>query len=214
MSLEELRSEIVRLSGSGKRVAPNARKHGIYTSFTIPGLDDMLAVRDTAQRFRDFAIPDDLSGKRVIDVGCNVGAVSLEFARRGARVVGLEYRDDRVDLCRALFAHFGLDGLFFQVDLNDPHHTSNVLGADLYDVVWCSSVDEYIEADNLLGFYQLLLDLCPRGTLYLESNLQGGVPEALTIARLYEVGAKIVEYLGNGHSGGIARKRKLFRVAR
>ena len=212
-TLEEIRSEIIRLSGSGKRVAPNARKHGIYTSFTVPGLDDMLAVRDTAQRFRDFAIPDQLVNKTVLDVGCNVGAVSLEFARRGAEVVGVEYREDRVALCGALFTYYdGFVGRFYQTDLNEvisrgepTEDWENVL----YDIVWCSSVDEYVT--DVVAFYRLLL-VHTKGVLYLESNVQGGISESLTMTRLREAGASDVRYVGNGHSGGIARKRKLFEV--
>jgi tRNA (mo5U34)-methyltransferase len=40
--------------------------------------------------FRD-AIPDDLSGKTVLDIGCNAGFYSLEMKRRGAtRVLGID----------------------------------------------------------------------------------------------------------------------------
>lgn len=211
---ENILREIIRLSGSGKKVSPNARHHGIYTSFTVPGLDHIRAVRDTKQRFADFAIPEDLKGKTAIDVGCNVGAVSLELARRGAKVFGVEYREDRVQLCRELFKIYdGFEGEFEQIDLNDPHITSNVIGSRLFDMVWCSSVDEYIHPENLHGFYQLLLELAPQGILYLESNMQGGVSEILTMTRLREAGAKSVEYVGNGHSGGISRKRKLIRAS-
>jgi tRNA (mo5U34)-methyltransferase len=46
-----------------------------------------------AQKFRHFAadIPADLSGKSVLDIGCNAGFYSMEMARRGAeRVVGID----------------------------------------------------------------------------------------------------------------------------
>jgi tRNA (mo5U34)-methyltransferase len=42
------------------------------------------------EKFRD-AIPSDLSGKTVLDVGCNAGFYSMEMKRRGAaRVVGID----------------------------------------------------------------------------------------------------------------------------
>src|SRR5690349_24757747 len=42
------------------------------------------------QRFA-HAIPADLSGKSVLDVGCNAGFYSIEMKRRGAeRVVGID----------------------------------------------------------------------------------------------------------------------------
>src|SRR5215218_6082880 len=46
------------------------------------------------QRFAS-AIPDDLTGKSVLDVGCNAGFYSIQMKRRGAeRVVGID-TDDR-----------------------------------------------------------------------------------------------------------------------
>lgn len=36
------------------------------------------------------AIPQDLEGWRVLDIGCNAGFYSFELARRGARVVGVD----------------------------------------------------------------------------------------------------------------------------
>src|SRR4051794_596942 len=54
------------------------------------------------QTFED-AIPGDLSGKTVLDIGCNAGFYSLEMKRRGAdRVVGID--SDPVYLAQARFA--------------------------------------------------------------------------------------------------------------
>ena len=50
-----------------------------------------------ANKFKHFAhaIPPDLSGKTVLDIGCNAGFYSLEMKRRGAaRVLGID-SDDR-----------------------------------------------------------------------------------------------------------------------
>jgi tRNA (mo5U34)-methyltransferase len=58
-----------------------------------------------AVKWRAFAhaIPDDLSGKSVLDIGCNAGFYTLEMKRRGARrVVGID-SDDRY-LAQARFA--------------------------------------------------------------------------------------------------------------
>lgn len=54
------------------------------------------------QRFRDV-IPADLSGKTVLDIGCNAGFYSMEMKRRGAsRVLGID-TDERY-LAQARFA--------------------------------------------------------------------------------------------------------------
>jgi tRNA (mo5U34)-methyltransferase len=58
-----------------------------------------------AVKFKSFAhaIPDDLTGKTVLDIGCNAGFYSIEMKRRGAaRVVGID-SDDRY-LAQARYA--------------------------------------------------------------------------------------------------------------
>jgi len=58
-----------------------------------------------AVKWRHFAdaIPADLSGKSVLDIGCNAGFYALEMKRRGAdRVLGLDSRDEY--LAQARFA--------------------------------------------------------------------------------------------------------------
>src|SRR4028118_22482 len=61
-------------------------------------------------KFQGFAraIPEDLSGKSVLDIGCNAGFYSIEMKRRGAsRVLGID-SDDRY-LAQGRFAAQVLD---------------------------------------------------------------------------------------------------------
>ena len=61
------------------------------------------------QRF-SHAIPSDLRGKTVLDIGCNAGFYAIEMKRRGAaRVLGLDH--DPTYLAQAQFApdQLGLD---------------------------------------------------------------------------------------------------------
>ena len=71
------------------------------------------------QRFAD-AIPHDLSGKTVLDIGCNAGFYSIEMKRRGAaRVLGIDF-DERY-LAQARFAAevLGLDIEYRQLSVYD-----------------------------------------------------------------------------------------------
>jgi tRNA (mo5U34)-methyltransferase len=64
-----------------------------------------------AEKWKSFqhAIPGDLTGKTVLDIGCNAGFYSLEMKRRGAsRVLGIDF--DNAYLEQARFAA-GLSGL-------------------------------------------------------------------------------------------------------
>lgn len=48
-----------------------------------------------------------LSGRTVLEVGCGRGATLLELAKRGANVVGLDYSDEAIAVCRALARESG-----------------------------------------------------------------------------------------------------------
>lgn len=75
-------------------------------------------------KWRQFrqAVPEDLSGKTVLDIGCNAGFYSVEMKRRGAdRVVGIDF-DDRY-LAQARFAAdaLGFDIEFRKLSVYDLH---------------------------------------------------------------------------------------------
>lgn len=70
-------------------------------------------------RFAD-AIPADLTGRRVLDIGCNGGFFSLEMKRRGAtRVLGIDYDDDYLAQARFAAEVCGLDIEFRQLSVYD-----------------------------------------------------------------------------------------------
>jgi magnesium-protoporphyrin O-methyltransferase len=46
-------------------------------------------------------LPQDLSGKRILDAGCGTGAYAVEAARRGAQVVAIDLSPTLVDLARS-----------------------------------------------------------------------------------------------------------------
>lgn len=65
-----------------------------------------------AIKWRRFAnaIPHDLTGKSVLDIGCNGGFYSFELKRRGAaRVLGIDFDDVYLDQARFAAAVLGLD---------------------------------------------------------------------------------------------------------
>src|SRR5215469_4613661 len=56
----------------------------------IPGLQTVQQLR---HRLGQFPIPDDLSGKRVLDIGAWDGWFSFEMEKRGAKVLALDYAE-------------------------------------------------------------------------------------------------------------------------
>jgi tRNA (mo5U34)-methyltransferase len=74
------------------------------------------------QKFRKFAdaIPADLTGKSVLDIGCNAGFYSIEMKRRGAdRVLGVDFDDRYLDQARFAADVAGYDIEFQKLSVYD-----------------------------------------------------------------------------------------------
>jgi tRNA (mo5U34)-methyltransferase len=68
-------------------------------------------------KFKRFAeaIPADLTGKSVLDIGCNAGFYSVEMKRRGAaRVVGIDSDERYLAQARLATEALGFDGIEFR----------------------------------------------------------------------------------------------------
>jgi tRNA (mo5U34)-methyltransferase len=73
-------------------------------------------------KWRSFreAIPADLGGKTVLDIGCNAGFYSMEMKRRGAaRVLGIDFDDDYLAQARFAAEVEGLDIEFQRLSVYD-----------------------------------------------------------------------------------------------
>lgn len=75
-----------------------------------------------AVKFERFAaaVPADLAGKSVLDIGCNGGFYSIEMKRRGAaRVFGIDYDEDYLAQARFAAGILGLDIEFARMSVYD-----------------------------------------------------------------------------------------------
>ena len=70
---------------------------------------DVSVYQNVFLRPRMLALAGDVSGKRVLDLGCGEGAYSRELARRGARVTGIDGSSRLIDAARRRTADAGLD---------------------------------------------------------------------------------------------------------
>jgi tRNA (mo5U34)-methyltransferase len=81
--IEESRRQIERLS-----------KLGWYHSIELPGggvVEGHQSIAQLRRRLAMFPVPEDLRGKRVLDIGAWDGWFSFEMERRGAEVLALDY---------------------------------------------------------------------------------------------------------------------------
>jgi tRNA (mo5U34)-methyltransferase len=129
------------------------------------------------ETFRD-AIPEDLSGRTVLDIGCNAGFYSIELKRRGAeRVVGID--SDEHYLAQARFASevCGADVEFRQLTVYDLAK----LG-EKFDVVLFLGVLYHLRHPLLA--LDLIHDHAARGMLVFQS-MQRGSPHAAEVGGDY-----------------------------
>ena len=63
----------------------------------------------------DHALPSDMTGKSVLDIGCNAGFYAIEMKRRGAaRVVGIDSDERYLAQARLAAETLGFDGIVFR----------------------------------------------------------------------------------------------------
>ena len=78
-------------------------------------------------------------GERVLDLGCGVGTFSLELAKMGIEVVGLDYSEESISICRRLTEEMNLKANYVLADV-----TSTGLEANSFDVIICADLVEHL----------------------------------------------------------------------
>ena len=129
------------------------------------------------ERFR-HALPGDLRGKTVLDIGCNAGFYALEMKRRGAdRVLGLDFDPDYLAQARFAAEVEGLDVEFQEMSVYDIGR----LG-ERFDVVFFIGVLYHLRHPLLA--LDLIWEHVARDLLVFQS-LQRGSDEIVPVAEDY-----------------------------
>jgi tRNA (mo5U34)-methyltransferase len=81
--------------------------------------------------------PQDLSGWKALDIGCNAGFYSFEMAKRGAQVVAIDLNRHYLAQARWAAQQFGLEERveFREMQIYDLAHTD-----ETFDLVWFMGV--------------------------------------------------------------------------
>jgi 2-polyprenyl-3-methyl-5-hydroxy-6-metoxy-1,4-benzoquinol methylase len=102
-------------------------------------------------------IAADLSGQRALDMGCGTGRLSLELARRGAQVTGVDFSARMLAAARAQAVRDGLAIEFVEHDMHEPL----TFNRGSYDLVTSGLVLEHIE--NLGAFFKQMASFMKPG---------------------------------------------------
>jgi tRNA (mo5U34)-methyltransferase len=82
-------------------------------------------------------IPEELSGWRALDIGCNAGFYTFELARRGAHVTAIDVDAHYLDQARWAAGQMGLTD---QITFRQMQVYDLAREADAYDLVWFMGV--------------------------------------------------------------------------
>ena len=96
---------------------------------------DVAAFRAGQERLQPFEIAEvgDVSGKDLLHLQCHFGIDTLSWARRGARVAGLDFSAPAVETARSLASELGLDATFVQ---SDVYEAVEALEGRTFDVAY------------------------------------------------------------------------------
>jgi 2-polyprenyl-6-hydroxyphenyl methylase/3-demethylubiquinone-9 3-methyltransferase len=112
-------------------------------------------------RFDYFiSILGDVSGKTIVDIGCGGGLLSEEFARRGARVTGVDLSPTAIDAARE---HAGKSEL--SINYRNCPAKELISKGELFDIVICAEMLEHV--DDLASTIRESSSLLKNGGYYL-----------------------------------------------
>lgn len=80
----------------------------------------------------------DVSGKELIHLQCHFGQDTLSLARRGAKVTGVDFSKDAIELARSLTQELALDARFIDANVYDLALPSSPLANRRFDIVFAS----------------------------------------------------------------------------
>jgi SAM-dependent methyltransferase len=139
---------------------------GVYTK----GSDDTSAtwarLVGVVQVVCDLA-PRPIDQLRILDLACLEGIFGLEFAKRGAEVVGIEGR--RSNLERASFAARALELGRVQF-LHEDVRSLSAETHGQFDVVLCLGILYHLDAPDVFQFLERIADVC-RGFAVIETHV-------------------------------------------
>jgi 2-polyprenyl-3-methyl-5-hydroxy-6-metoxy-1,4-benzoquinol methylase len=111
--------------------------------------------------------PRPINELRVLDLACLEGIFALEFAKRGAEVVGIEGRQAHIERAQFAARALGIDRVEFMLgDVRDL----NAQTYGRFDVVLCLGILYHLDAHDLLPFLQSIADVC-RGFAVIDTHL-------------------------------------------
>src|SRR3954447_5764327 len=96
---------------------------------------DVAAFKAGQERLQPFEIEEvgNVSGKDLLHLQCHFGIDTLSWARRGARVTGLDFSGPAIEAARKLASEMGLEATFVQ---SDVYEAARATGGETFDIIY------------------------------------------------------------------------------
>lgn len=161
---------------------------GLYHSFRLPDgqlLEGAMPIEYQEDRWRWFALPEDLSGLKALDVGPWDGYFTFELERRGAEVTAIDYAD--LDTFRKLHGLFHSRAKYLKLDVYDV--SRDLLGE--FDIVLLLGVLYHLKHPLLAleRICSITKEICIIDTFVIDPEaFRQGTPSPIPYAEFYERG--------------------------
>lgn len=169
-------------------------------------------------------IPDDITGQRILDIGCNKGFFSFECIRRNAAyVLGIDISKQTIDILKEIADS---SPLFKGLEFKQTSLTKDLLQEKSFDTILCLSCYHYLysETKSHKEIFSILAKLCGRQVIlelplemddnfarsHLEKDLQGELLKAYNVHAILHAASLYfgsVRYIANS---GFLRTRDIF----
>tara|TARA_R110000803_G_scaffold209102_1_gene278334 strand:- start:1556 stop:2737 length:1182 start_codon:yes stop_codon:yes gene_type:complete len=126
-------------------------------------IDGQPGIRDMNHRYDVIQFPQSFDGETVIDFGCSAGAICLDAKKRGAkRVVGLDYKNETIQVAKSLAKEMELDVEFYTFNIDDGLDALKlIIGEDKFDHVFTLSIWAHCDENKLASMINFYTDkLC------------------------------------------------------
>ncbi len=187
-------------------------KAGLYHSFRLPDgrvLRGAMDIEFQIERLAPFQLPEDLSGKRVLDIGPWDGYYTFEMERRGATVTAIDYVD--LDTFRELHRAMKSQAEYLRLDV----YELDPLQVGTFDIVLCMGVLYHLK-HPLLALERICgvtRDMCLIDTFVVDGEAwQRGIRPPLPYIEFYER-AELAGQLDNWSGPTIGAVEALVRAA-
>ena len=135
----------------------------IHVASDFYDVDGFLAGASTLRSFEVEEVGD-VTGLTLVHAQCHFGLDTLSWARRGARVTGLDFSEPAINAARKLAADAGIDAEFVAADV---YRAAEVLGGRRFDLVY-TGLGALNWLPDVEGWARVMASLvAPGGRFYL-----------------------------------------------